>query len=621
MTEIVAPRTPEEKSLQQVNNNNKEDTPPGQHISQGYDPSIGLYYYHDGINPTLYMDPRGGQWCFWNNEGQFWCPVDERTAAAAQSATSAAAASATNGEEEGASASLGPPVQRTMMGGNGNSQYYDPYYYQQQQQYQPRHHHAQSNGSGYNNKRATVTTTTTTAASAAKASVASSSSAASVVDEKKQQAAVEQHQQQQQQLEQMMEVTRPLPFRLTSASQSQRERISATQSHHQQQPQVRKRLDWATAFGDLGPDRGSYASRFAGAPAYLSNPPLLPLRFYYPHVIRGSYYDFLNVRPTASLEEVEESVQWWETIGYPRASAADPERAERVHRLVMEAAIIISNPSLRAQYDQTLPLPGTASLSADHNSGNKDGGGKPTSLYKRGPDGLLDVSTHVPRVVHLHNDDGARTRGTNSATGSRVTSVTNTPSKYPGNAAVGTIGSKQGYGGAAAEEEEEDVGPTIAERLFAAVSEGIFGPPRARPRSRKSVERGAEWLEVARRALEEGGGDANGAGSSSSSNNANSGGFFNPVTSSSSSSTPVDVATSRKGNGAAAAGNNGSSKSLSDSVDYPAAPSSGAESSSGGVSRGTVTPMDGSKGPAGHAGAYGASPNAMSPPPVGPPLK
>ena len=276
---------------------------------------------------------------------------------------------------------------------------------------------------------------------------------------------------------------RPLPFRLTSSIQSERERLLGKSGNH-----AKKRIDWGAALDN-------YSVRGGAGLGHFSNPPILPPRFYYPHAVAGSYYDFLNVRPNASVEEIEESVQWWELVGYPKAAEADPDRAERIHRLIMEAALIITNSSLRAQYDQTLPL------------GGKGKGATSSSSQK----GMLDVSNYVPRVLHFHQGEGEQQQsGYGSRSSSRPGSVTSTPSKYPGKPTPGgqstntEDSSSSIITGSTANQAllEEDLSqPSITERLFAAVSEGIFGPPRTKPRNKRYAAKGMEWIEDERRRM------------------------------------------------------------------------------------------------------------------------
>lgn len=272
----------------------------------------------------------------------------------------------------------------------------------------------------------------------------------------------------------------PLPFRLTSAVQSERNRVLPAQTKTKG-----LRMDWADALDNY--EFRGFGGR-AGGLGHFSNPPILQPRFYYPHQVPGSYYDFLNCRPDASVEEIVNSVQWWQLVGYPKALEADGERAERINRLILEAAVIISNPTLRAQYDQTLPI------MSDHD-GKKHA--------KRSSSSTLAVDPNfVPRVLHFHQDDMANSNAAGSRSSSRPTSVSSTPSKY---GAVGTPGDENNLNQNRLTNtlEDEVSQPNLAERLFAAVSEGIFGPPRTRPKSKKYALRGQEWVDDERRKMME----------------------------------------------------------------------------------------------------------------------
>lgn len=429
----------------------------------GFDPSSGLYYYTNGVDQTMFYDGFNNQWLYWNNEGQFYYPVGKDAATPATATTMAAGTAQTTSststkdseekEQSGmlaatkgaASASLGAP--------------------------------SGSNLASYSNQ---------TSAS----SVGSSS----------------QQQQQQQPRKIPDEDKRPLPFRLTSGVQSERERLIGKSSNNN----VKKRIDWGAALDNYSVQ--GFGGHRGGGLGHFSNPPILPPRFYYPHIVPGSYYDFLNVRPNASVEEIEESVQWWELVGYPRAAEADFDRAERVHRLVMEAALIITNSSLRGQYDQTLPLGGKG-------KGVSGGGGASNNHH-----GMLDVSNYVPRVLHFHQNDGSDSIASRSS--SRPVSVTSTPSKYQTNGKPtpgGTSSSSTNINNNGDDQlhshhltsngqallEEDLSQPSITERLFAAVSEGIFGPPRTKPRNKKYAAKGMEWIEDERRKLSSSNGTSN----------------------------------------------------------------------------------------------------------------
>jgi curved DNA-binding protein CbpA len=420
---VVSIETPEtEKNQQQPSGSFVRESTEGEGYTN-YDPVSGLYYYADGVNPTMYFDGYSGSWLYWNEEGQFYHPVNIDAAKYKEQLEQQQQAAATQQQQSsGAAATLGGPASSSFGMGSAFG----------------------SSSSAANSQQQAAPT--------------------KIPDEDK----------------------HPLPFRLTSGIQSERDRLLGSAAGGKR---AKQRIDWGAAldnvsYSSYGGSRGASSSPLG----HFSQPPILPPRFYYPHVIPGTYYDFLNVRPNASVEEVEESVQWWELVGYPNASEADPERADKIHRLVMEAAIIITNATLRAQYDLTLPIPGKSTSRTMH--------------------GMIDVSAFVPRVLHFHQDGKTTASGAGSRTSSRPTSLTSTPSKYGSTPAT----TSQDRTGSNEEEEEHhanallNMGPNLAERLFAAVSDGIFGPPRTKPKSKKYAVRGQEWIEDERRKLEEEGG-------------------------------------------------------------------------------------------------------------------
>eukprot|EP00744_Colponema_vietnamica_P016541 GILI01023217.1.p1 GENE.GILI01023217.1~~GILI01023217.1.p1 ORF type:complete len:253 (-),score=34.21 GILI01023217.1:129-887(-) len=82
----------------------------------------------------------------------------------------------------------------------------------------------------------------------------------------------------------------------------------------------------------------------------------LPSRCYYPHAIAGTYYDYLNVKRLCAPKDIEASYRSWRSAGYKAAKAIDQGKADSMDRLVVEAKLVLGNPTMRAEYDTQLPL-------------------------------------------------------------------------------------------------------------------------------------------------------------------------------------------------------------------------------------------------------------------------
>ncbi|KAK7198241.1 hypothetical protein NESM_000781100 [Novymonas esmeraldas] len=84
----------------------------------------------------------------------------------------------------------------------------------------------------------------------------------------------------------------------------------------------------------------------------------LPLRCRYPHsTIPGTYYDVLALPRDAGHGDIIAKYRAWQKDGFKRMRLVDPVGAEAVDRVIVEARNVLGNPSLRAAYDQQLPLP------------------------------------------------------------------------------------------------------------------------------------------------------------------------------------------------------------------------------------------------------------------------
>jgi hypothetical protein len=81
----------------------------------------------------------------------------------------------------------------------------------------------------------------------------------------------------------------------------------------------------------------------------------LPARCQYPHAVPGTFYDFINVKRKCLTADVEEAYRRWRTAGYKAAKAIDPAKADAMDRLIVDAKNVLSNPSIRAEYDNSLP--------------------------------------------------------------------------------------------------------------------------------------------------------------------------------------------------------------------------------------------------------------------------
>ena len=81
----------------------------------------------------------------------------------------------------------------------------------------------------------------------------------------------------------------------------------------------------------------------------------LPQRCQYPHAVPGTYYDFINVKRKCLTEDVEEAYRKWRSVGYKAAKTIDPAKADAMDRLIVDAKNVLSNPSIRAEYDASLP--------------------------------------------------------------------------------------------------------------------------------------------------------------------------------------------------------------------------------------------------------------------------
>ena len=96
---------------------------------------------------------------------------------------------------------------------------------------------------------------------------------------------------------------------------------------------------------------GSHGAGYAAAPP--GKQPL-PQRCYPPHSTRGTYYDHLNIKRTATRADVDAAYRRWRNGGYKQAQSVDPLRADAVDRVVVEATLVLLSENLRAQYDQQL---------------------------------------------------------------------------------------------------------------------------------------------------------------------------------------------------------------------------------------------------------------------------
>jgi hypothetical protein len=81
----------------------------------------------------------------------------------------------------------------------------------------------------------------------------------------------------------------------------------------------------------------------------------LPDRCRYPHATPGTYYDYLNVKRSATKEDICAKYKQWRDEGYRKACALDAEKADAMDRLIVDAKNILSSDTMRAAYDALLP--------------------------------------------------------------------------------------------------------------------------------------------------------------------------------------------------------------------------------------------------------------------------
>lgn len=98
----------------------------------------------------------------------------------------------------------------------------------------------------------------------------------------------------------------------------------------------------------------------------------LPARCHFPHAIAGTYYDYLNVKRHCAPKDIEASYRGWRGQGYKAAKAIDQSRADAMDRLVVEARLVLGNPTMRAEYDALLPLEEGTVLPPPSRMGDED---------------------------------------------------------------------------------------------------------------------------------------------------------------------------------------------------------------------------------------------------------
>lgn len=98
----------------------------------------------------------------------------------------------------------------------------------------------------------------------------------------------------------------------------------------------------------------------------------LPSRCHYPHAIGGTYYDYLNLKRQCTAKDIEASYRSWRTTGYKAAKAIDQGKADSMDRLVVEARLVLGNPTMRTEYDALLPLEEGAMVPLATRMGDED---------------------------------------------------------------------------------------------------------------------------------------------------------------------------------------------------------------------------------------------------------
>lgn len=82
----------------------------------------------------------------------------------------------------------------------------------------------------------------------------------------------------------------------------------------------------------------------------------LPARCRFPHrAITGTYYDVLGLHRNAAMEDILLRYRVWQREGFKRMRLSDPQRAEAIDRLMVEARNVLGNDTLRSEYDRLLP--------------------------------------------------------------------------------------------------------------------------------------------------------------------------------------------------------------------------------------------------------------------------
>lgn len=82
---------------------------------------------------------------------------------------------------------------------------------------------------------------------------------------------------------------------------------------------------------------------------------VLPSSCHYPHDgFPGTYYDILNLPPSATHEEIIARYRQWHRHDYQAIQSEDTEKAEKMDYRVVEARNVLGNAVFRQEYDQSL---------------------------------------------------------------------------------------------------------------------------------------------------------------------------------------------------------------------------------------------------------------------------
>jgi DNA-binding transcriptional regulator YiaG len=96
-----------------------------------------------------------------------------------------------------------------------------------------------------------------------------------------------------------------------------------------------------------------------------------------------SYYELLEVPPTSTIEEIraayERAAQLYDVDSVALYAVGDPARIEELKKLLVEAVEILSDPDLRARYDQALGIAGGTAPAA------MVGSASPPAIQARAP--------------------------------------------------------------------------------------------------------------------------------------------------------------------------------------------------------------------------------------------